>query len=95
MAAGDKGEENYVRFDIIDGEKQNLAHPKDMKKYLKECFSKFTSDKVLTEKILDSYPVPSLVNTMKLAEYVLELFFSLSSSFGNSYDQISLKFNGG
>ena len=36
---------------------------------------KFTSDEVL-KKILDSYPVPSLVKAMELDDYMPELFAS-------------------
>ena len=64
-----------------------LNLPQDMKDYLIECFSKFTSDKILREKILDQYPAPSLVKAMGLDDYVPELFALLSSSSGKSYDQ--------
>ena len=84
---GDKGADTHVRFDVQEEEKKVLDLPQDMKDYLMECFSKFTSDKILREKILDQYPAPSLVKAMELDDYVPELFASLSSSFGKSYDQ--------
>ena len=36
---------------------------------------------------MDQYPAPSLVKAIELDDYVPELFASLSSSFGKSYDQ--------
>ena len=39
------GEKEYVRFDVLEEEKKQLTLPDDVKYYLNDRFSKFTSDK--------------------------------------------------
>ena len=78
---------DYIRFDVMEEEKRHLSLPEDMEKYLLKSFSKFTPDKVLNEKILDKYPLPSHVKALKLDDYVQEIFSSSNSSYGKPYDQ--------
>ena len=78
---------DYIRFDVMEEEKRHLSLPEDMEKYLLKSFSKFTPDKVLNEKILDKYPLPSHVKALKLDDYVPEIFSSSNSSYGKPYDQ--------
>ena len=78
---------DYIRFDVMEEEKRHLSLPEDMEKYLLKSFSKFTPDKVLNEKILDNYPLPSHVKALKLDDYVPEIFSSSNSSYGKPYDQ--------
>ena len=42
---------------------------------------------VLSEKILDSYPVPSLVKPLKMDDYVPEIFAGLNANYGKPYGQ--------
>ena len=57
--------------------------------YLTKKFTRFVPEKVLNEKIMDKYPVPSVKSIMspKLDVYVPEIFSASSSSYGKPYEQ--------
>ena len=69
----DVDKEHHVRFQVRESQKKELLLPRDMKQYLEECFTEFTPDKVLKEKILDQYPPPTLTKSMELDDYVVRV----------------------
>ena len=85
---------DYIRFDVMEEEKKHLSLPEDMEKYLFKSFSKFTPDKVLNEKILDNYPLPSHVKALKLDDYMPEIFSSLNSNYSKPYDKNLVQIQG-
>ena len=79
-------EQHHVRFHVRESRKPDLLLPPDMKDYLKECFTEFTPDKVLREKILDQYPPPTFTKSMELDDYVADIFSGLNTNYGKPYD---------
>ena len=84
QAQPDASAEDYIRFDIEDNANRKLTLPDDMTDYLTKKFSKFIPDKLLNEKIMEKYPMPSTsaVQTPELDNYVPEIFSATGSSYG-------------
>ena len=78
-----KGAE-YVQFEVEDDSQKKWSLPFI---YLQEILP-FIPDKVLHEKILDKYPLPSStsIKAPKLDDYVPEIFSATNASYGKSYD---------
>ena len=88
QAQPDASAEDYIRFDIEDNANRKLTLPDDMSDYLTKKFSKFIPDKLLNEKIMEKYPMPSTsaVQTPELDNYVPEIFSATGSSYGKAFD---------
>ena len=78
----------YVRFEVEDDSQKKWSLPENMTSYISKKFSHFVPDKVLYEKILDKYPLPSSasIKASKLDDYVPEIFSATNASYGKSYD---------
>ena len=78
----------YIRFEVEDDSQKKWSLPEDMTSFISKKFSHFVPDKVLHEKILDKYPLPSSasIKASKLDDYVPEIFSATNASYGKSYD---------
>ena len=78
----------YVQFEVEDDSQKKWSLPEDMALYISKKFSHFIPDKVLHEKILDKYPLPSSasIKAPKLDDYVPEIFSATNARYGKSYD---------
>ena len=87
-ARSENTDEDYVRFEVEVSSDRKLILPDDMSDYLTKKFSTFIPDKVLNEKIMGKFPIPSTsaVQTPDLDDYVPESFDATGSSYGKAFD---------